>query len=174
MTGPAHEEPTAPAREWWDERRRAYFAELADVLIPAEGTMLAASAAGTATRGLDLVLRARPDLDGPLRAAVTQESGPPAQPAAEVVAGLAAAGGGTWQALTMAVSAAYYSDPAVRQLIGYPGQEARKVDPFEYTRYVADGLLDGVVARGPRYQTPRADQAATASSARVDTSQAAH
>lgn len=158
MSGPAtHDDPTTPAKRWWDRRRRARFAELADVLIPAEGTMPAASAAGAAARGLDLVLRARPDLDGPLRAAVTQGSGPSEEPAAEAVADLAAAGGAVWQALTTAVSAAYYSDRVVRQLIGYPGQQARKVDPFEYTRYVADGLLDGVVERGSCYQTPPAE-----------------
>lgn len=157
MTGPApHMYPEATAEEWWDPRRRARFAELADVLIPAEAPMPAASAVGAPGRGLDLVLRARPDLDGLLRAAVSHPSGPSGQPAADAVADLAAAGGDIWLALTVAVSAAYYSDPQVRKLIGYPGQDARRVDPFEYTRYVADGLLDGVIARGPCFQVPPA------------------
>jgi len=155
MSGPAtNAYPGATAEEWWDSRRRARFAELADVLIPAEAPMPAASEAGAAARGLDLVLRARPDLDGLLQAAVTYSGGPPDQPAADAVADLATAGGDIWLALTVAVSAAYYSDPEVRKLIGYPGQEARRVDPFEYTRYVADGLLDGVISRGPCFQVP--------------------
>jgi hypothetical protein len=133
------------------------LAELADVLIPAEAPMPAASAAGAGARGLDLVLRARPDLDGLLRAAVSHPSGRPDQPAADAVADLATAGGDVWLALTVAMAAAYYSDPLVRKLIGYPGQEARRVDPFEYTRYVADGLLDGVIARGPCFQVPPAE-----------------
>lgn len=119
--------------------------------------MPAASAAGAGTRGLDLVLRARPDLDGLLRAAVSHPSGRPDQPAAGAAADLAAAGGAVWLALTVAVAAAYYSGPLVRELIGYRGQEARKVDPFEYTRYVADGLLDAVIARGPCFQLPPAE-----------------
>jgi hypothetical protein len=159
MSGPGtHMYTGATAGDWWDPRRRARFAELADVLIPAEAPMPAASEAGAAGRGLDLVLHSRPDLDGLLRAAVSHPSGRPDQPAAEVVADLAAAGGDMWLALTVAVSAAYYSDPQVRKLIGYPGQQARRVDPFEYTRYVADGLLDGVIARGPCFQIPPPDR----------------
>lgn len=138
-------------QEWRDPRRRARFRELADVLIPAEGPMPSASAADAGGRGLDLVLRARRDLDEPLRAAVSYEE---SRPAAEAVAALEAVGGAVWQALTVAVAAAYYSDPGVRKLIGYHGQQARKVDPFEYIRYVEDGLLDDVIARGPCFQVP--------------------
>ena len=135
--------------EWWDPRRRTRFRELADVLVPAEGPMPSASAADVGRRGLDLVLRARPDLDEPLRAAMIHEE---SRSAAEAVAALEAAGGAVWQALTVAVAGAYYSDPGVRKLIGYHGQQARKVNPFEYIRYVEDGLLDGVIARGPCFQ----------------------
>ena len=46
----------------FDQYQRALLAELADVLIPAEGNMPSASEADVAHRGLDGVLRARPDL----------------------------------------------------------------------------------------------------------------
>lgn len=142
-------EPGAPGEGWWTPRRRARFAELADVLVPAEGPMPSASDARVAGRGLDLVRRARPDLEESLRAAVAHAE---ARPATEAVTALEAGGGAVWEALALAVAGAYYSDPEVRRLIGYRGQQARKVDPFEYVGYVADGLLDDVVARGPCFQ----------------------
>ena len=45
---------------------RARLAELADVLIPAEGGMPSASEAGAAGEWLDAVLAARPDFETPL------------------------------------------------------------------------------------------------------------
>ena len=51
--------------------------------------------------------------------------------------------------------AAYFLNPAMREAIGYPGLEARPIDPDAAPDYLADGLLDSVVARGPVYRRPR-------------------
>ncbi len=60
-------------------------------------------------------------------------------------------------ALLAAVAGAYYMAPEVRQLIGYPGQEARTVDVMaDLAVYVEEGLLDPVVERGPFYRQPGA------------------
>jgi hypothetical protein len=52
----------------FDDRARATFAGLADILIPAADGMPSASEAGAAGRWLDAVLVARPDLTEPLLA----------------------------------------------------------------------------------------------------------
>ena len=50
------------------------------------------------------------------------------------------------------VAACYYLSPVVRERIGYPGQVAKTYDPFAYTAWVAEGLLDPVMDRGPIYR----------------------
>ena len=51
-----------------------------------------------------------------------------------------------YQALVEVISGGYYLDPRVRKLIGYPGQEARPVQPDHYPAYVEEGLLDHLVS----------------------------
>ena len=46
--------------------------------------------------------------------------------------------------LTAVVPAAYFLNPAMRAAIGYPGLEARPIDPDAEPDYLADGLLDSV------------------------------
>ena len=48
----------------------------------------------------------------------------------------------------MVVAGAYYLDPSVRVVLGYPGQEALPVSAREFPEYLSEGLLDGVVGRG--------------------------
>jgi hypothetical protein len=53
-------------------------------------------------------------------------------------------------------SAAYYMAPKVRELIGYPGQERRPIDPDAPPDYMQDNLLQPVIDRGPIYRpTPK-------------------
>ena len=40
----------------------------------------------------------------------------------------------------------YYMSPTVRDAIGYPGQEARIVQPDTYPEYIDEGLLSHVLA----------------------------
>ena len=57
-----------------------------------------------------------------------------------------------WGVLTAVVPGAYFLNPAIREAIGYPGVEARPIDPDAPPDYLEDGLLDSVIARGPVYR----------------------
>ena len=61
-----------------------------------------------------------------------------------------------WGVLTAVVPGAYFMNPAIRAAIGYPGLERRPIDPSAEPDYLADGLLDSVVSRGP-VLSPHAD-----------------
>jgi hypothetical protein len=128
------------------DAQRAQLGAIADVLIPAGSGMPSASEAGVAGQYLDEVLAARPDLAEPLAAALASVHGA-ADPVAALRADL-----GAWMVVTAVVPAAYFLNPAMREAIGYPGLEARPIDPDAAPDYLDDGLLDSVVARGPVYR----------------------
>ena len=52
---------------------------------------------------------------------------------------------------------AYFLNPAIRAAIGYPGLEARPIDPDAPPDYLADGLLDSVISRGAVYRPTPTD-----------------
>jgi hypothetical protein len=128
---------------------RARLGELADVLIPGEGEMPAASAAGAVGEWLDAVLAARPDLETPLAGLAASTAG---LSAADAVAALPERDPAGWSALTGAVVAAYFMNPEVCERIGYAGQRAIPLDPDAPPDYLEDGLLDSVKARAPVYR----------------------
>ncbi|HWK29754.1 MAG TPA: hypothetical protein VNS09_24520 [Solirubrobacter sp.] len=128
------------------EERRARLGALADQLIPAGSGMPSASQAGVAGRYLDEVLAARPDLEPALDAALASVEG---LPAADALTALRADAGG-WGVLTAVVPAAYFMNPAIRAAIGYPGLEARPIDPSAPPDY--EDLLGSVVERGAVYR----------------------
>jgi hypothetical protein len=132
-------------------QRRAQLGAIADQLIPAGSGMPSASEAGVAGQYLDEVLAARPDLVEPLEAALASVEG-----AWDPIAALRA-DAGAWGVITAIVPAAYFLNPAMREAIGYPGLEARPIDPDAAPDYLEDGLLDSVVARGPVYRPTPAD-----------------
>lgn len=132
------------------EHQRQLFAAIADVLIPAAEGMPSASDFGVQREPLDHVLSLRPelaeDLERGLASLGPDESGVAAaerlnreDPAAMGAIGLIA-------------SAAYYMQPEVWKLIGYPGQAHRPVMPAEENDPAIDRLLDPVVERGPIYR----------------------
>jgi choline dehydrogenase-like flavoprotein len=129
--------PPAPPEPVYDleftplERER--LAVLADALIPAAPDRPSASQAGVAGAMLDRMLALRPDLAAPLRRIL-----------AEGAEGRADRG-----VLTTIVAGAYYLAPSVREAIGYPGQEARPFNPREFESFIAEGLLDHVLAKEP-------------------------
>lgn len=128
--------------------RREQLGAIADRLIPAGSGMPSASGAGVAGEFLDEVLAARPDLAAPLDAALASVDG---LSATDALAWLRE-NPDAWGVLTAVVPAAYFLNPAMRSAIGYPGLEARPIDPELAPDYLADGLLDSVVARGPVYR----------------------
>jgi hypothetical protein len=131
--------------------QRAQLGAIADVLIPAGSGMPSASEAGVAGQYLDEVLAARPDLASPLEAALASVEGAP-DPVAALRGDLNA-----WMVVTAVVPAAYFLNPAMREAIGYPGLEARPIDPDAAPDYLDDGLLDQVVTRGTIYRPTPTD-----------------
>lgn len=138
-----------------DPDERAVLAAVADHLIPAAHGM--PSAAQVVDEGrVAFVLRARPDLVEPLRAALRAELG------ADVAARLAAlaAEPTNLAALQLTIVAGYYTDKGVKELIGYPGQMAIEVKSWLVPEYLEEGLIDRVLARGPVWRDPRTGQRA--------------
>jgi hypothetical protein len=129
---------------------RERLGALADVLVPAAMGMPSAREAGVHRQGLDRVLAARPDLESVLVRVLADADGEPG----DVLGRLQASDEAGFSALTLAVTGAYYTDPAVRRLIGYPGQQYQ---PELVTRAPDwdEAALARVVARGAIYRTTR-------------------
>jgi hypothetical protein len=136
---------------------RTTFAAIADHLIPAAHGMPSAAEVVSDDR-LRFVLRARPDLADPLRAALRPELG---ADVAERLARLADEPTNL-SALQLAIVSGYYTDKRVRELIGYPGQMAIEIRSWEYPIYLEEGLIDAVLARGPVWRDPNTGQRAVA------------
>jgi hypothetical protein len=133
-----------------DPAKQRTFAALADALIPAAHGMPGAGAIVDADR-LRFVLTARPDLARPLSAVLAE---PVLDDPQQRLHDLAGNQPDLLATLQLVVVAGYYSDLTVRNLIGYPGQTARPVQALDYPPYLAEGLLDGVIARGPIWRDP--------------------
>jgi hypothetical protein len=126
---------------------RERLGALADVLVPAAMGMPSATEARVHGEGLDRVLAARPDLEPVLARALGAAAGEPGEALRRLQTGDEAA----FAALTLAVTGAYYTDPEVRRLIGYPGQQYR---PELVTRAPDwdEAALALVLARGAIYR----------------------
>jgi hypothetical protein len=139
-----------------DATERATLAAIADRLIPAAHGMPSASEVVGDDR-LRFVLNARPDLVEPLHAALRPELG------ADVDARLDVLGRdepGILYALQLVIVSGYYTDRRVRELIGYPGQEALELRSWEVPSYIDEGLIDAVLARGSVWRDPATGQRA--------------
>jgi hypothetical protein len=132
---------------------RDVFAAMADVIIPAWERMPSAKSVGVHRSLLDAVLLARPDLvDGVTSAIATCRDRAPSEGVNQLFRSDKAA----FDAFTLAATGAYYMDPTVRELLGYPGQVSPPYDPMETPDYLTDGLLERVTRRGAIYKsTPR-------------------
>ena len=126
---------------------RERLGALADVLVPAAAGMPSATGAGVHLEGLDRVLAARPDLEPVLVRVLAAAAGEPG----DVLRRMQASDEAGFAALTLAVTGAYYTEPSVRRLIGYPGQQYQ---PELVTRAPDwdEAALDRVVARGAVYR----------------------
>jgi hypothetical protein len=108
------------------------------------------------------VFAARPDLVEPVRRAL---AGGLAGDPSERLAALATDDPAALGALQLAIVAGYYTDKRVRELIGYPGQEAITIRSWEMPSYVEEGLIDKVLARGPVWRDPATGQRAVVANA---------
>ena len=138
-----------------DDRERATLAAVADHLIPAVADMPSAAEVVTDDR-LGFVLRARPDLAKPLKAALRADLSEDVTQRLERLA----AEPSNLAALQLAIVGGYYTDRRVRELIGYPGQMAIELRSWEYPAYLDEGLIDAVLARGPVWRDPSTGQRA--------------
>jgi hypothetical protein len=137
---------------------RATLSEIADLLIPAAHGMPSAAEIVGDDR-LRFVLKARPDLLEPLRAALRADLGE------DIGARLDMLGRdepSTLGAMQLVIVSGYYTDARVRELIGYPGQMAIEVRSWEYPAYLEEGLIDAVLARGEVWRDPATGERAIA------------
>jgi len=132
-----------------EERQR--FASLADVLIPSEEGMPSASEAGVPDRWLTDALGYRPDLEPGLQDALDVSGDLPPEAAIDL---LNTAHISAFEALGTLAAGAYFLNPDVRELIGYPGQVPTL--PRDDTDSYID-LLENVVERGQIYRDVPAD-----------------
>ncbi len=135
--------------------QRQTFAGLADVLIPEAEGMPSASAAGAHQAVLDRAVELRPDLRPAFFRGLNWAADKDPAEAAEALnkEDLEAL-----SAIGLLALAAYYLLPSIRDLLGYPGQENRPVEVEDEPAYLANGMLQQVIDRGPIYRpTPKSD-----------------
>lgn len=144
----------------FSDDERSILTAIADDLIPAAHGMPSAAEVVTDAR-LQFVLRARPDLAEALRAALRPDLG------TDVAGRLAALADEPTNlaSLQLAIVAGYYTDPNVKELIGYPGQMALELRSWEYPGYLEEGLIDAVLARGSVWRDPATGQRAVVADA---------
>jgi hypothetical protein len=131
------------------------LAAFADALIPGGAGLPSASQAGVHVGLIERTLAARPDLEDIVLGVIDSEG----EPAAELER-LRVADPALFDNFTFAISGAYFLSHDVRRLLGYPGPapEPKPAAPDEAERFLAGGLLDPVIARGPIYRpTPDTD-----------------
>jgi hypothetical protein len=131
------------------DEQRAVFAGLADVLVPHAQGMPAASEVGVHRKWLDRALGARPDFAPKLLEILSEAEGKDPE---EEVQRLYESGSAGFGVLSMLTTGAYYLNPKIRKLIGYPGQKSTPPYPDEADYYLRDGILDPVIARGPIFR----------------------
>jgi hypothetical protein len=133
-----------PADSW-----RQRLAAFADALIPGGAGLPSASAADVHQSWIDRTFDCRPDLT----AMVMKVIGGTADPADELKR-LRQAEPDLFENFAFAIAGAYFMNPEVRQLVGYPGPAPlrKRPKPGEAEDYLRGGLLDPVIKRGPIYR----------------------
>jgi hypothetical protein len=128
--------------------QRAVFERLASHMFSDSARMPAPSDVDIAGTGLDRVLRARPDLVGSLRAILAR----PVSTPSHFLDGLRLNEPDSFELLVTSIAAAYYLSPQVRRALQYAGQEALEISRNELPEFIAEDLLDPVIARGRLYR----------------------
>ena len=131
---------------------RAMLDRIGDVLIPAADGMPSLSASDPDGQWLRRACAARPDLAESLSALLKRY---PGLDSLEAVARAERADPGGVAALLSISAGRYYMNPAIRRLLGYPGQVGRGPGTSPYGWERATDLLERVVNRGPIYREAR-------------------
>lgn len=133
-----------------DSNLRETFKNIADFLIPEAEGMPSASQVGVHLDTLDQILGLRPDLRENFVRGLSASVGKDARDAANA---LNQSDGAALTAIGLVASAGYYMSPAIREKIGYPGQQSRpEADPDATPEYVSNGMLQKVIDRGPIFK----------------------
>lgn len=126
---------------------------IADTLLPKHKRMPALSDVVGIREAINKVLEYRPDLSNNLEKVIDECD--QSEFSLQDLALLFKHNPKGYEALTTVLAASYYQTSEVRNLIGYPGQVAKTYDPYEYVKWVQEGLLDDVIAKGPIWRDPR-------------------
>jgi choline dehydrogenase-like flavoprotein len=144
---PEREREREREREPLDETLRNRLARLADHLIPRVDDHPAATEVAVSGALLDRVLATVPSLAGQLRRTLDGEMGEEiGDDPGEWLDRLSVADPAAYRAIVLAVAGGYYLDPTVRRGLGYEGQVPAPVRATEYPDYVAEDLLEPVLA----------------------------
>jgi len=129
-----------------NEEFRSIYSGMADELIPRAEGMPSASDARVPTEWIDRALDYRPDLqDGFLRALNYGKNKNPR----EAIQDLNTQDSEAFDCLGVLTSGAYFLNPEVKKLIGYPGQVP---SPANDDLDAYSGMLAKVLERGPVYR----------------------
>jgi choline dehydrogenase-like flavoprotein len=115
---------------------------VAEVVIPAGEGMPSASEVDVAGNLLDRVSALLPELAENLSRVFDRHVEDPE----EWLKGMSAADPEGYRSVLLAIAASYYLDDEVRRRIGYPGQPSMPVRANELPEYVAEDLLEQVIA----------------------------
>jgi hypothetical protein len=143
-----------------DPNQRLMLAQLADVIIPADGNFPSASEAGVAGNGLDETICYRPDFVPGLKL-LLENAAAAGRPAAEFLTQLRCTDPAAFGLLTEVVASAYFLNAQVKAKLGYAGQGPRPIEP--HPDYLEEGLLQSVIDRGPIYRPTPGRAASTES-----------
>jgi hypothetical protein len=131
-----------------DDEARQVLMGLADLLIPTSERMPSASQAGVGGEWIDRAMVARQDWAADLAALLDRARGKDYR---AILADLQTSEPATFTMLTEMVAGAYFMNPEVRKLIGYPGQRAIPIATVPDEQL--EELLKPVVQRGPIYRS---------------------
>ena len=126
--------------------QKSIYSKMADVLIPSAEGMPSATEAEVPSKWIDDALRFRPDLEPSLLRALAFGAKYEANRAVEA---LNAEDVEAFDALGVLTSGAYFLNPTVKKLIGYPGQVPSPAND-DVDSYIE--MLTKVVERGPVYR----------------------
>lgn len=128
---------------------RTVFEGLADVLIAEGRGKPSASAVGIGRELLDRTLEVLPSFVDPFVDLLNEAQGSCSE---SFTRRLHASRPADFRVLATVTVGAYYLSPAVRALIGYPGQAPAPLSLARTPRYLTNGMLERVYDRSPGYR----------------------